>query len=472
MSVRLYSERRQPVMHLHQIKIQFLRLPRWAQAAAIIGVLAVIIWILWPSDVPNVPTAAAQSGEFIIDIKETGRLRAENSVFISAPPARSNLQIIGLVDEGTLVQKGDFLIQFDTTDVRQTIDDLSAELELARSNLDHSRASIASRMANLESSLENSRASYRLSELRLEQLKFEADVRVEEGKLQLQQAKISLEQAEREIEAQTQINQADIRSLELKVRQAEIDLEKARADLQKLTITAPQPGLVVYKETWRGGEMSKIKIGDTPWRGQTLIELPDLSVMMVEMAVSELDVGRVKAGLSVEVKLEAYPDPIFNGEIMNVAILTRAQTSAAAEARMFDVLVRIKESDPLLRPGMSASARIIIERIPDKIWVPIEAVFDKSEKMVVYEQSGSGFTPRTVKLGARNDNFVVMEEGLAPNARVALIDPNAAAGATSGLKGSSKVETKTVFNNNANQSAQPSQPSRRGGQRPSRRNDR
>lgn len=357
-----------------------------------------------------------------MDLQVVGRLRAENSVFISAPPARSNLQIIDMVPEGTVVKEGDFLIQFDTTDICQQIDDALNELEIARANLERTRASIASRMANLESALENAQASYRLAELRVEQLKFEAEVRQEEGKLQLQQAYNALQQAKREIEAQRQIDSADLKNLEIRVRQAEADLEKLKNDLHKLTIRAPRPGLVVYKETWRGGETSKIKVGDTPWRGQTLIELPDLSVMLVETAVSELDISRIKVGLPAEVTLEAYSDRKFPAQVSEVAILARSEGSVN-EPKMFDVKVRIEGSDPVLRPGMSARVRIIIDRIPDQIWVPIEAVFERGGKKIVYVAQGGRFLPREVETGARNDNFVTIPKGLSPGEKVALVDP-------------------------------------------------
>jgi len=406
------------------------RLPlvaRWGIASLL---LALLIWKFWPGGGKSLPYYLVQSGEFVIDLKEPGKLRAENSVTVTAPPARINLQIINLVPEGTHVKVGDFLIQFDTTELRQQLDDQLAELDIAKANLIRSQASIESHMASLQSSLENSRASYRLAELRLEQMKFEADVTIEEGRLSLKQAEISLKQAETEIDAQRKIDSADVRSLELKVRQAEFDIQKTKLDLSRLRILAPAPGLVVYKEIWRGGEMSKIKIGDTPWRGAALIELPDLSVMQVETAVSEVDFSKVKVGQKVEVKLDAYPEPTFYGSVIDVAVLARTD-EGKSEAKLFDVVVRLDGDDPMLRPGMSAIARIIVNRFPDRLFVPIESVFDRNGKMVVYAVDGGSYRERAVKLGARNDNYVVIEEGLSVGDRAAMVDPTASGGKTS-----------------------------------------
>jgi RND family efflux transporter MFP subunit len=398
------------------------RLPKWARIAAGVVIGLLIVWWLIPGGTSDIPTATVAKGEFVVDLKETGELRAENSITISSPPVRSNLQITNLVAEGTVVKAGDFLLQFDGTELRQQIEDKQADLDIARSNLKSSLASMDSRIQSLGSGVENSQASLRLAELRLDQMKFEADVQVEEGRLNLKQAQISLAQAQQQLAAQRTIDSAEVRSLELKIHQAEIDLQKTKSELERLTITAPGPGLAVYKETWKGGEMAKVKVGDTPWRGMALLEIPDLSVMMVKTTVSEVDVARVKVGLEAEVKLDAYPEPTFHGKVAEVGVLASTE-EGNEDAKVFDVLIRINESDALLRPGMSATVRIFIDRLPDKLWAPIEAVFDRGDKYLAYEMSGSGWKEREVKLGARNDNYVVIDSGLQPGVKVALVDP-------------------------------------------------
>ena len=420
------------------IKTWWRKSPLWLRIVVAAVVAILLIWVAIPGGKTDLPTATVQQGEFVVDLRETGTLRAEKSITISAPPVRINLQVIGLVPEGTVVKEGDFLLQFDSTEIQQSIDDKQANLDIARANLEQSQASMASNLAGMESSVENSRASLRLAELRLDQMKFEADVKVEEGKLNLKQAQISMTQTEQQLAAQRTINSAEVRSLELKIHQAELDLQKTWQDMRRLTITAPGTGLVVYKETWKGGEMGKIKVGDTPWRGQAMLELPDLSVMMVDAKVSEVDVAKVNPGQDVEVKLDAYPDPTFHGKVADVGVLASSDQTQE-EAKMFDITVRITESDPLLRPGMTASVRIFINRIPDKAWVPIEAVFSKGEKHIVYEVSGSGWKEREVTLGARNDNHVVIETGPKAGASVALVDPTQTTG-----QSSPKTKSKTL----------------------------
>ena len=438
------------------IKVGKRRLSRWIWLVGLSIVVLLTIWWLLPGSKTDLPSTIVQSGEFVINLKETGRLRAELSETVSAPPIRMNLQIVDLVPEGEIVEKGDMIIQFDTTEINQRIDDQRAEIDISRSNLTRNLVSMESNLASLRSGVEEARASYRLAQLRLEQMKFEADVKIEEENLRLFQAELSLKRAERNVEAQLQIDSAELRSLELKIHQDEIDLEKTLLEKSKLTVLAPAPGLVVYKETWKGGEMGKIKIGDTPWRGQALIELPDLSIMLVETSVSEVDVAKIKVGLLVEIKLDAYPDPTFHGELIEIAALAKTE-EGTSNAKVFDVLVRIEESDPLLKPGMSARANIIIDELQDKLWIPVEAVFNDNGRTIVWESTGGGWKMSEVQLGARNDNHVVVESGVEAGARVALVDPSTAIDEKSG---SVEKSDETGNNNNAPMTNAKSRPRR------------
>lgn len=90
--------------------------------------------------------------------------------------------------------------------------------------------------------------------------------------------------------------------------------------------------------------------------------------------------------------------------------------------------------DVLLRPGLLADVEITVEKIPDAIHVPAQAIFEKDGKSVVYVKSGSRFEQRLVKLAKRSENTMVISNGLKPNEVIALADPNARAGDKKGEK--------------------------------------
>ena len=86
------------------------------------------------------------------------------------------------------------------------------------------------------------------------------------------------------------------------------------------------------------------------------------------------------------------------------------------------------QMEVLLRPGLLAEVEITVEKIPDAIYVPSQAVFEKEGKFVVFLKSGNRFEERTVKLAKRSESTVVVSEGVKPGDLIALSDPTAKKG--------------------------------------------
>ena len=388
------------------------------------GLIIIVLLIIFAGrgDSIDLPSTQVQFGKFKIELTATGEIQATQSINISAPRTRSNLQIVKLVSEGTLVDSGDFLIQFDTDELQKKIDAAQSELEIVQANMQKSDASMDANMAQLVSSLENTQASYELAQLRLEQMAFEADVKVLEEKLRLRQSEISLEQSRTKIESQKTMDAAEKTTLNLKIQQAEAELRKAKQELGQLTMNAPAPGLVVYNKIWKGSNMEKIKVGDTPWRGQALIQLPDLSNMQVETEISEADIGKLEVGQTATIKLDAFPDPTFTGAIDDIASLAH-EKEREEDIKVFDVVIKINETDKILKPGMTAKVKILIEAFDDKFYVPIEAVFEKDEAHVIYSIGGK-HTAIEVIPGKRNENFVTIEGDVKQGILISLVDPS------------------------------------------------
>ncbi|MEX0737683.1 MAG: hypothetical protein WD182_09610, partial [Bacteroidota bacterium] len=80
--------------------------------------------------------------------------------------------------------------------------------------------------------------------------------------------------------------------------------------------------------------------------------------------------------------------------------------------------------------GMTTSNEVVMETIPDAIFVPLESVFEKDGKVLVYKMNGSSPEAQTVEVGAKNGNFVVIKEGLKAGEKVTLRDPTSKDGAT------------------------------------------
>ena len=81
--------------------------------------------------------------------------------------------------------------------------------------------------------------------------------------------------------------------------------------------------------------------------------------------------------------------------------------------------------DVLLRPGLLADVEIIVEKIPNAINIPMQAIFEREGKPVVYVRNGEVFEPRFIKTFKRSESVMVVAEGLKPGETVALADPTA-----------------------------------------------
>jgi hypothetical protein len=84
--------------------------------------------------------------------------------------------------------------------------------------------------------------------------------------------------------------------------------------------------------------------------------------------------------------------------------------------------------DVLLRPGLLADVEIIVEKIPNAIHIPAQAVFEREGKLVVFVKEGQKFVPRTIRIGKRSESTLVVLDGLKPEETIAMADPEAKGG--------------------------------------------
>jgi len=385
------------------------------------GILIFIILNSLGSADINVPTYTAKNGNFLVSITESGELRAKNSVSISAPRIRSALKIVYLIPEGTFIKADDIVVKFDPTEALTNLKDAESKLELAISDREKLIAQHKSTEAQMESDLKSAELTYELSKLNLEQMKFEAEAKQQQAKLQHQKDELSYQKTLKDIESKKIILQSEKNRIEIEIRQRKQDLERAQNDLNMLTLTAPKDGLVVYEPNW-GNSGRKFSIGDNTWPGNTIATLPDLSTMESVTYVNEVDVSNVKKNQKVEVKLDAFQDSTFEGYINEVASLGKSKDNNSP-VKVFELLVSIKAQSAILKPGMTTSNKIIINQIPDVISVPLEAIFEKEGKKILYVKNGSGFDQRIVETGQKSEDFIIIKKGLEHGAVVALRDP-------------------------------------------------
>jgi HlyD family secretion protein len=373
--------------------------------------------------VQEVQTILVKKGTFSEELTEQGTLRAVNSITINAPTISyryGSLKITNMINDGKEVDKGDTVIIFDPTDIKKAIITSEQQLEIANAELEKLKATQQSEIEDLESDLEITRLSQEISKINVDLSIYEPVVTKKEMDLQLQSANIALERAKEQIENKKKIQQEDIFQKTLSMKQLTTALEDANNTVRNLFVISPSPGIAIIKDNFITNQ--KWQAGDQPYSGTILIELPDMSEMMADVKINEVDIAKVTPGLKVEIKPDAYSDTTFSGQVLNVANLAQNKDSKS-KIKVFPVQIKITGKSGNLLPGLTVSCKIIVSEIKDVLYIPIETVYKDLSNEYVYVRTGSVFKRRDVKIGAVNSDFALVREGLKENEELALTDP-------------------------------------------------
>ena len=189
---------------------------------------------------------------------------------------------------------------------------------------------------------------------------------------------------------------------------------------QQFTVTAPEQGMVIYKRSWRG---QKQGVGSTiePW-DPVVAKLPDLSKMISRTYINEVDINTVKVEQNVEIGLDAFPEKKLTGKVIEVANVGEQKPNS--DAKVFQLLIEVHESDTTLRPGMTTSNTIISGELKDVLFIPVEALHSQGDSVTyVYKKDGLGTIKQEVNVGQSNSDEVVVLKGLDESDMVYLSDP-------------------------------------------------
>ncbi len=374
---------------------------------------------------PVVQVTPVRLGTFTEEVIEQGTLAAVNSMAVAAPSISfryGSLKITKIVDEGTEVEKGDTLVIFDPSELKRGIVQAEQQLEIAQAEYEKLKSIQQSEIDDLEADLELALISQEIARINYETSVYEPDATKKEIQLRLETATIALNRAKEQIESKKIIHREDLLQKSLSIRQLEKLLSDAVTSMDRLFVVSPARGIIIKRNNWTSGQ--KWAVGDQPFSGSDLIDLPDLSEMRALVKINEVDVAKVFQGQKVEVRPDAWSDSIYRGTVESVAYLAQNK-DVRSKIKVFPTQIRINGKSGQLLPGLTVSCRIIVNEVQDVLYVPIESLFRDESSEYVWLKSGSGFRRADVKTGAVNTNYVVITEGLSVNDVIALTDPYA-----------------------------------------------
>ena len=377
-----------------------------------------------PQKVQEVETSLVKRGAFVEELVEEGEVSALNSTVVAPPSVSSRfggMKIIQMVRDGKEVEKDDTLMVFDPTELKSMLVNYEQQLESANAELEKLKMTQQSEIEDLEADLESSRLGYEISKINSEQAAgYEAEVTRMESALRLETAAIALERAREQIENRKKVHKEDLVQRQFSVSQTESYLTEAQNALNHLFVLSPTRGIAIIRENWSTGK--KWGVGDQPYSSSSLIDLPDLSIMVAEVNVSEVDVSKVKVGQKVVIRPDAYSDTVYHGTVMRIANLATTK-NYRTQLKVFPVTIQIEGQSRNLLPGLTVSCQIVTHEMPDVLYIPLESLFRDEAGEYVYVKEGSGYKRRDVKTGAANADYAVVLEGVEEDEELALSDP-------------------------------------------------
>jgi len=173
-----------------------------------------------------------------------------------------------------------------------------------------------------------------------------------------------------------------------------------------------------------GSSSGIIAEGEAVSEGQTIISMPDTAAMVAEIGVHETEVDKVRAGQPATIVMDAFPDKVLEGEVIEVAPLPDQQRGFMnPDLKVYKTLVKIDGSHDFLKSRMSCKVQILVEQLEDVIIVPIQVVSNRASGKVCYVITSQGYQERVVRTGLFNDTFVEIIEGLEEGEEVMLNPP-------------------------------------------------
>jgi HlyD family secretion protein len=219
----------------------------------------------------------------------------------------------------------------------------------------------------------------------------------------------------------------------LKSAQGQYEVQtRQRRDLNdqlgKCTIRAQKTGLVVYGgagDSVYYSNQDPIREGATVRERQSIITIPDMTRMSVSVKIHESYIKKIRKGQKARITVDAFPDTVLEGEVTKVGVLPDSQDRYMnPDLKVYNTVITINGTYDWVKPGMSARVEILVNKLDDVVYVPVQAISPSDGKQICYVAGSFKPERREVDIGDFNDEFIEIKHGLKEGERVLLRLPD------------------------------------------------
>ncbi len=243
----------------------------------------------------------------------------------------------------------------------------------------------------------------------------------------LQQAIDELDRANVRLTSELNNYQATVEARKDQLKSQVEDLAKRKEQLKLCIVKAPASGMVVYASSMGGRreEGEPLKAGKNLFRNEHVLSIPDTSNMIASVKVNEALSGLVAQGLRAIITCDAYPDNVFEGEVLSVGVLAEGGGWRDPNRRDYTVEIKLLSLDGVqLKPSMRCSAEIYVESVQGVLFVPIHAIHRTGRVVWIWVKDGGGFSQRKVALERFSDSYAELSSGVKLGDVVLLREPS------------------------------------------------
>lgn len=294
-------------------------------------------------------------------IRVTGSTEAVHMQAIVAPildsQQLSSLTVTRLAPSGARLHKGDLLVAFDRQTQMRTFVDKRDEYQKLANQVVQEQAKEEIARAKDETDLQQADSDLSKAQLAIQKIELLSRIDAEKAQQTLVAAKATLQQLRATFVAKRNSAHSAVRLLEIQRDRARQVMDHVRTNAESMEIKSPIDGVVMLNTIWKQGKMGQVQEGDQVRSGVTFMQVVDPSSMQVRALVNQEDFLSLRFGDAAQIHLDAYPDLVFPGKLVEMAPIARAG-DFSKKLHSFAVVFSVSGADPRLMPDLSAAVDI------------------------------------------------------------------------------------------------------------------
>jgi multidrug efflux pump subunit AcrA (membrane-fusion protein) len=372
-------------------------------------------------------TAKARTGSLNKSVRIAGVTAAERFSVLLAPQMRGtrghshggggdfSLVLQKLVPAGSHVKKGDVVAEFDRQFMLLRLDDYKSMSDQHERNVVRLKAYLTVRRAGYEQQVLRAKGEMEKAAVDLKKAPILSAINTEKYRLNYEEAKAAYDELHRDLDNVMISEGAAVKAAELDMGVARMEYARAERNANTMLVKAPIDGMAVMMTTRRSGESAQIQVGDQIGSGQPYMRIVDLSKMVVDASVNQVDAQMVHLGMPATVHFDAYPEVELPARVTSVGAFAQSGGWRGTYVRSVPIRLKLEAADSRVIPDLSVSADLVLGQTDNATIVPREAVFgDEAQPYAFVREPDGGWEKRPLDVVMTSNTAVAVRSGVNP----------------------------------------------------------